>query len=205
MEGTGGKFCRPLSFARSHGTTDIVVLMFMSRGVCTLGQNMGGGMKNALTLIRCGKKESLSIVAREQIPCDTHELATFPKQVQAVVGLYDKLLQDILYLRARYMDKRTDGMEELYRECMHILRTLDVGLDLTGELAVNLHTLYGHCMRRLTVDEGYTKIEALDSVEMVISRIRHVYIEVAQREAEKEKHSSEADVRTNSEECRETE
>lgn len=144
-------------------------------------------MKKPFTHIRGGKKATLAIIAQEKRCEETCE--NLSEQVRAVLGLYEKLLNTIQHLRAKLMDRRHEGIESLRMQCVDLLKTLDTGLDLKGELAENLHTLYGHCLRRLLTHDGYTEIEALDSVEMVVSRIRHMYIEVAKKDSAKEEAS----------------
>ncbi|MBQ7586275.1 MAG: flagellar protein FliS, partial [Desulfovibrionaceae bacterium] len=112
---------------------------------------------------------------------DKENIDSLPKQVQAVLALYDKLLQSINRLSACVMDKRMHEAETIRLQCLSILKTLDIGLELEGELAENLHTLYGHCLRRLVLHEGYTELEAIDSVRLVITRIRDVYLKVARQ------------------------
>ncbi|MBQ7739114.1 MAG: flagellar protein FliS [Desulfovibrionaceae bacterium] len=135
-------------------------------------------MKKGTKVLHFGRQATLQIVAEEDIVFDESEIETLPKQIRAVLALYKRFLQNIERLQACIMDGRLNDALPIRVQCISILKTLDTGLDLNGELATNLHTLYGHCLRRLTVHDGYTELEAIDSVRMVISRIRNVYIKI---------------------------
>ena len=138
-------------------------------------------MKKGSKVLRFGRQASLNIVS-EEVAFDASEIEGLPKQIQAVLALYEKLLQNIERLQACILDGRSIDATAIKIQCISILKTLDIGLDLHGDLADNLHTLYGHCLRRLTVHNGYTELEAIDSVRMVISRIRNVYLKIVKSE-----------------------
>ena len=135
-------------------------------------------MKKGTKVLPFGRKASLEIVAEENIGFDKSDIEKIPKQIQAVLALYEGLLQNIERLQACIMDGRLKDANSLKIQCISILNTLDVGLDLKGDLAKNLHKLYGHCVRRITVYDGHTELEAIDSVRMVITRIRNVYLKI---------------------------
>ncbi len=109
-------------------------------------------------------------------------------QLSNVIALYTVLV-DVLYkMRACLLDQRHDEVPALRRQCLDILKTLQNGLEKTGELSENLHLLYGHCVKRLTDEQTGNDVESLDAVRMVITRLKHVYRHLQQKSAVSSEH-----------------
>lgn len=103
-------------------------------------------------------------------------------QLKIVLALYTVLV-DVLYkMRACLLDQRLDELAPLRQQCLSILQTLQDGLNESGELSENLHLLYGHCVKRLTSEQTAYDLESLDAVRMVITRLKHVYRHLEQKE-----------------------
>lgn len=110
------------------------------------------------------------------------DFSTIEDQIRSVLALYALCVEDILKMIGCLLDLRYDELEPLRRNCREILLTLDTGLDLSEELAENLHILYGHCLRRLGEEGEKIEVEDLDCIRNVIGRLRHVYWHLAEQE-----------------------
>lgn len=103
-------------------------------------------------------------------------------QIQAVLALYNALVERLMKLGACLLDKREEEVSSRKEECIALLTMLDEGVSLEGELAENMHILYRHCIRRLQASNPL-EIDTVDAVRMVVVRLRHVYWRVAENES----------------------
>ncbi|MBR4742053.1 MAG: flagellar protein FliS [Desulfovibrio sp.] len=126
------------------------------------------------------KKNSLNMLdePREQ----SIEFAEYSEQIQSVLAIYTRLLTNLQFLHAALMDKRTDQVDLIKKECIDLLLSLDASLQSKRELAEHLHTLYGHCLRKLVAPNEYSELEALERVQLVVERLRRIYLEVVHKE-----------------------
>ncbi|MCR4666776.1 MAG: flagellar protein FliS [Desulfovibrio sp.] len=104
-------------------------------------------------------------------------------QMRAVFALYDALLERLLRLGACLCDGRLEEAHSYQTSCIHLLKTLDEGLRLTGELSENLHILYNQCLLRLQRSGEVADMETVDAVRMVVLRLRRVYCRLLARES----------------------
>ena len=107
------------------------------------------------------------------------------QQLDIVLALYSVLVDLLFKMRACLLDQRRAELPPLQQQCLDILQTLQNGLEESSELSLNLHLLYGHCLKRLTSEETAYDIESLDAVRMVITRLKHVYHHLEQKGSSK--------------------
>ena len=126
-------------------------------------------------------KRNLLVKSQQALEVKPKELTQVSAQLRSVLGLYDLGIEAVSRIIACLLDGREEAIEPYRRQCRKILVTLDAGLNLEEELAMNLHILYGHCLRRLGEDGRKLSVEDLDCARNVIARLRHVYYLLAQK------------------------
>lgn len=98
--------------------------------------------------------------------------------------LFDGLGEQIAQARAALIDGRVEAKgSHIGRAARIVDEGLRAGLDLKagGELAANLHALYGYLGLRLTQANLYNDPTALDEVERLVAPLRDAWASIGER------------------------
>ena len=98
---------------------------------------------------------------------------------QMVVIIYDILLDYLKEARTLLESQSYGDYSEAIRRCTACIRELIGSINQDSSLAGNLLSLYIYCNKELSKSELHKSSSELDHVEMVISKLRDAFNEVA--------------------------
>lgn len=96
-----------------------------------------------------------------------------------VVILYEMTLQFLAEAKEAMENSDEVVCRESIRKVRGCINELIQSLHLEYEIAVNLYKLYMFCIRRLAYAQVRREVQALTEIEMVISKLKEAYAEVA--------------------------
>lgn len=128
-----------------------------------------------------GRSQQLANMYR-QVGVETSVSAASPHRL--VQMLYDGLAGEIAHARSALSEGRIDAKGRHIGRAVRILdEGLRAGLNLKdgGELAANLHGLYGYASMRLTQANLRNDPDALDEVERLVAPLREAWASIGDR------------------------
>ncbi|MBQ7457493.1 MAG: flagellar protein FliS [Desulfovibrio sp.] len=136
-----------------------------------------------------GKKASLTLATQDVPESFEQSGIKLTNHIKSILSLYAVCIRLLTQLRACLLDGRLDDALPYRKHVKEILHALDDDLDLSVELANNFHTLYQHCLHHIGDDDQNLPIENVDAVQMVVTRLRHLYVHLIE-DSTKDKPSS---------------
>lgn len=96
-----------------------------------------------------------------------------------IVILYEMTLMFLGEAKEAGQKKEFSAYKEGIRKTRACINELIASLHMEYEIAVNMHKLYMFCIRRLAYAEVRKEVQVLAEVEMVISKLKDAYAQIA--------------------------